>query len=150
MRFIYGDPRNEDHVDGFFQVMYHEDCIDAIPDELRRPSYFADAIFGWREGCEHVWFVEDGGIFIGMVRAELYGESLFIPHVCATKEARGLPIVELSRFAMNKLKEIHGKCELLCVIKDGNERAHAFCRMFGWKKSDKQEEEGSTIYERCL
>lgn len=130
--------------------MYHEDCIDSIPDELRRPSYFVDAVFGWREGFEHVWFMEHGGIFVGMVRAELYGESLFIPHVCCTKEFRGFPIMELARFAMNKLKEIHGSCNLICVLDKKNKRANAITRLFGFKVSEKQEDEDSIIYERAL
>jgi len=148
MRFWYGQPDDEDDVDALFDIMYHEDCIDALPEELRRPSYYADTVQRWRNGGEHVWFLSYHGTASAVFRAELYGERTFLVHVAATKPVRGEPIMALVAAAMDQMKEHHGSVELICRVEKANRAAVSFCKLLGGSVTE--EDEDTISFRRVL
>lgn len=149
----YAIPEEESDVDEVFGIMYHEDCIDQLPAEMRRPSYFVNFVNYWTKGGEHVWLVrDDHGKTCAMFRAELVGELEYWLHASATNSARGSELYDLAKTAMNRVAWMTGgnegkKTRFEAFMEKGNLAAVGLARILGMKK-EQDDADGDVVYSK--
>jgi len=147
MTIEYAQPTDE-IINDCFAVMYHEDCIEGLPDECRTASYFVNFVNYWKSGGEYVWLIRDSGkLPVGIFRAELVGESDFMLHASAIRSARGVELLRMAEVAMSVVASRHlGKLRFEALIKEKT-GAVGMARSLGMKFLQ-DEGDGYLLYEK--
>ena len=147
MNLEYAAPTDE-NINDCFAVMYHEDCIDGIPEECRTASYFVNFVNYWKAGGEHVWVIrDDSELAVAVFRAELVGESDFMLHASALRRSRGVELLQMAEVAMSVVAHRHdSKIHFEALIKEGT-GAVGFARALKMKFMQ-DEGDGYLLYEK--
>lgn len=142
MTLEYADPQKSGDVDDLFAIMYCDECIDCIPSELRRPSYFVELVNFWERGGEHIFFLRDkDGLRSGVFRAELIENDRFLVHATVMRKARRGAIYKLGADAMTAIAKRHGKPVVFeALLEKENKAAIGMARIMGMKLVEVQDD----------